>query len=181
MKTTYLICFIVISMMLSACCGHQTTIKKMQAKIDSLETICGSMTGTDGSYKAEIDKIYERLELIRINQEIIDGNFTSDEDELTTDKRAIIQESINTIQRLMDENRRAIDSLNLQIKNSPVQFDSNNSQLESWLADLNDKVSIKDKEVTQLQEQLAKIRIKAQIQSQIRDSLNMVSTLQDKE
>lgn len=142
----------------------------MQAKIDSLQSICAKNNEVN-SYMSEMDIIYNKLEAIKINQAIIDNNYTPNEEELTGDKRKLIQENINTIQQLMYENYVKMDSLKNKMKNFPLQ----NSQLESMMNQLNQDLLTKGSEINNLSKKLEKINIFSNRLYEVTDSLTDVN------
>lgn len=151
--------------------GNDAKLKDMQAKLDSLESINGDNTDNINSYMAEMNTIYDRLDEIKRNQGIITDNSVEKQGDLTDDKRAKIQESINTIQQLMDENKSKIDALNKKLKSSKKQ----NKQLEELIANLNQQIIEKDKEITALKDQLAALNIRVEQLAASNDSLNNVN------
>ncbi len=151
--------------------GSDAKIKAMQNQIDSLQSVSGGTSEDLNSYIAEMNTIYDRLDEIKRNEGIISDNSAETEADLSDDKRAKIQESINTIQQLMDENKSKIDGLNKKLKNSGKQ----NKQLETLIANLNQQIVEKDKEISDLKDQLATLNIRAEILAVKNDSLNNVN------
>lgn len=146
-------------------------MKEMQAKLDSLESINSGNTENINGYIAEMNTIYDRLDEIKRNEGIISDNSAENEGDLSEDKRAKIQESINVIAQLMDENKAKIDALNKKIKSSGKQ----NKQLEELIANLQKQIDEKDKEINALKEQLATINIQVQEMANKNDSLTNVT------
>lgn len=182
MKTYVYIAFVAVSMALASCGGNKGEIDKMQAKIDSLESINSGNTDNINGYIAEMNGIYDRLEEIKRNQGVISDNSGATEGDLSDDKRAKIQESINVIQALMDENKAKIDALNKKIKDSK----SKNKQLEELIANLTQQLEEKDKEINSLKEQLATLNIQVEKLTASYDSLNAknnenVTTIENQE
>lgn len=173
MKKLFFLSTAVISFALVSCGGgSEAKVKAMQDKIDSLESVSGGTSEDLNGYIAEMNTIYDRLEEVKRNEGIISDNSAENEDELTEDKRAKIQESINTIQQLMDENKGKIDALNKKLKSS----NKKNKQLEELIANLNQQITEKDKEISALKEQLAALNIRAEVLAATNDSLNTVNT-----
>lgn len=160
-----------IAFILSSCGGSDTKLKEMQAKLDSLEQINGGNTENINGYIAEMNTIYDRLDEIKKNQGVISDNSVENEGDLSEDKRAKIQESINTIQQLMDENKAKIDALNKKLKGSNKQ----NKQLEELINNLNNQIIEKDKEINGLKDQLASLNIQVQQMANTNDSLSNVN------
>lgn len=170
MKKLFFVSASVITLILASCGGgSEAKLKEMQAKLDSLESVNGGTSENLNSYIAEMNTIYDRLDEIKKNEGIITDN--SLDGELSEDKRAQIQESINTIQQLMDENKSKIEALNKKLKSSNKQ----NKQLEELIANLNQQIFEKDKEISSLKEQLAAINIQVQEMALKNDSLNNVN------
>lgn len=161
----------VFSIALTSCGGDSSKVKEMQAKLDSLESINSGNTENINGYIAEMNTIYDRLDEIKRNEGIISDNSAENEGDLSDDKRAKIQESINIIAQLMDENKAKIDALNKKIKNSGKQ----NKQLEELIANLQQQIDEKDKEINSLKEQLAGLNIQVQEMTQRNDSLTNVN------
>jgi chromosome segregation ATPase len=111
------------------------------------------------------------LDEIKRNEGIISDNSAENEGDLSEDKRAKIQESINIIAQLMDENKAKIDALNKKIKSSGKQ----NKQLEELIANLQQQIADKDKEITDLKDQLAGLNIQVQQMAGRNDSLTNVN------
>jgi hypothetical protein len=155
----------------ASCGGYKAKIKIMQAKIDSLEAIC-TKQGDMSSYMADMDVIYNKLEVIKINQAIIDNNYTPNEEELSGDKKMLIQESINLIQQLMYENHLKMDSLKTKLQNFPTK----NPQLEAMINKLSQEITIKGGEISDLTQRLEKINIYSKRCYDVRDSLENVNT-----
>lgn len=172
MKKIFFLFAIATTLILASCGGgNDAKLKDMQAKLDSLESINGDNTDNINSYMAEMNTIYDRLDEIKRSQGIISDNSVNNESDLTDDKRAKIQESINTIQQLMDENKSKIDALNKKLKSSKKQ----NKQLEELIANMNQQIMDKDKEITALKEQLAAMNIRVEVLAATNDSLNDVN------
>src|SRR5687767_11097123 len=165
-----LLCVIPLFLLMISCGGNQRKIIQMQAKIDSLQSTCAKNDEVN-SYISEMDIIYNKLEVIKINQALIDNNYTPKEEELTGDKRKLIQENINTIQQLMYENYLKMDSLKNKIKNSPLQ----NPQLESMLNQLNQDLFAKGSEINNLTKKLEKINIFSNRLYEVTDSLTDIN------
>jgi DNA repair exonuclease SbcCD ATPase subunit len=161
----------VFSIALTSCGGNSSKVKEMQAKLDSLESINSGNTENINGYIAEMNTIYDRLDEIKRNEGIISDNSAENEGDLSEDKRAKIQESINIIAQLMDENKAKIDALNKKLKSSGKQ----NKQLEELIANLQQQIDEKDKEINSLKEQLAGLNIQVQEMTQRNDSLTNVN------
>jgi DNA repair exonuclease SbcCD ATPase subunit len=159
------------SIALTSCGGDSGKVKEMQAKLDSLEAINSGSTENINGYIAEMNTIYDRLDEIKRNEGIISDNSSENEADLSEDKRAKIQESINIIAQLMDENKAKVDALNKKLKSSGKQ----NKQLEELIANLQQQIDEKDKEINSLKEQLAGLNIQVQEMTQKNDSLNNVN------
>jgi len=171
MKKLFFISTAIIALALSSCGGSDTKVKQMQAKLDSLEQINGGNTDNINGYIAEMNTIYDRLDEIKKNEGVISDNSVENEGDLSEDKRAKIQESINTIQQLMDENKAKIDALNKKLKGSNKQ----NKQLEELINNLNQQIMDKDKEIGALKDQLAGLNIQVQQMANTNDSLTNVN------
>lgn len=172
MKKLFFISTTVITFVLVSCGGgNEAKLKQMQARLDSLESVSGGTSEDLNSYIAEMNTIYDRLEEVKRNEGIISDNSADSEAELSEDKRTKIQESINTIQQLMDENKGKIDALNKKLKSSNKQ----NKQLEELIDNLNQQIIDKDKEITALKDQLAALNIRADMLANSNDSLNNVN------
>lgn len=161
----------VFSIALTSCGGGSSKMKEMQAKLDSLESINSGNTENINGYIAEMNTIYDRLDEVKRNEGIISDNSAENEGDLSDDKRAKIQESINIIAQLMDENKSKIDALNKKIKSSGKQ----NKQLEELIANLQKQIDEKDKEINSLKEQLAGLNIQVQEMANKNDSLTNVN------
>jgi chromosome segregation ATPase len=171
MKKIIFISTAAIAFILTSCGGSDTKLKQMQAKLDSLEQINGGNTENINGYIAEMNTIYDRLDEIKKNEGVITDNSVENEGDLSEDKRSKIQESINTIQQLMDENKAKIDALNKKLKSSGKQ----NKQLEELINNLNNQIIEKDKEINSLKDQLAGLNIQVQQMANRNDSLNNVN------
>lgn len=171
MKKVVFICTMAVAAVLTSCGGSDTKLKEMQAKLDSLEQINSGNTDNINGYIAEMNTIYDRLDEIKKNQGVISDNSAENEGDLSDDKRAKIQESINTIQQLMDENKSKIDALNKKLKSSNKQ----NKQLEELINNLNQQIIEKDKEINSLKDQLAALNIQVQQMANTNDSLSNVN------
>jgi chromosome segregation ATPase len=171
MRSLIFISAAAISIALTSCGGNSSKLKDMQAKLDSLESINGGNTENINGYIAEMNTIYDRLDEIKRNEGIISDNSAENEGDLSEDKRAKIQESINIIAQLMDENKAKIDALNKKIKSSGKQ----NKQLEELIANLQQQIADKDKEITDLKDQLAGLNIQVQQMAGRNDSLTNVN------
>lgn len=145
--------------------GNKAEIDKMQAKIDSLQSLNGNLTESDNSNLAAINEIFNNLEDVKRNQGIISENNTGD---VEGDKKAMIQESINTIAALMDENKSKLESLQKKLKSSGKK----NTQLQALVDNLNQQIIEKDKEIESLKGQLAELNITVQKMSGKIDSLS---------
>lgn len=171
MKKLFFIYSASLAFILSSCGGGEAKLKEMQAKLDSLEQINSGNTENINGYIAEMNSIYDRLDEIKRNEGIISDNSVEGEADLTDDKREKIQESINTIQQLMDENKAKIDALNKKLKNSKKE----NKQLEELIANLNNQIMEKDKEIAALKDQLATLNIQVEELTKEKDSLTQVT------
>jgi uncharacterized coiled-coil protein SlyX len=169
MKRLFFIFTVAIALVLSSCGGGSSA--KEKALLDSIATLNNKLGTNDESitgYIEEMNTIYDRLDEIKRNQGIISDNSLESEGDLSDDKRAKIQESINTIQQLMDENKGKIDALNKKLKNSNKQ----NKQLEELIANLNQQLVEKDKEINALKDQLAGLNIQVEKLTASNDSLS---------
>jgi len=160
-----------VALVLSSCGASDAKVKEMQAKLDSLEQINGGNTENINSYIAEMNTIYDRLDEIKRNEGVISDNSVDKEGDLSEDKRAKIQESINVIQQLMDENKSKIDALNKKLKSSGKE----NKQLEQLINNLNQQITEKDAEINDLKNQLAGLNIQVQQMASRNDSLTNVN------
>lgn len=172
MKKIFFICTATLVLIAVSCGNKDAKIIKLQARIDSLEAVIVGYDDPTKEYIGELNTIYYNLDMIKKNQGIIKDNNTSNEDELTGDKRAIIQESITLISQLMYDNSLIIDNLRKKLKNAPLK----DPQLEGWLTSLNQEMVVKAEEIGALNEQLSNINIRADILTHVTDSLNAVNS-----
>jgi uncharacterized coiled-coil protein SlyX len=170
MKKIFFICTAITALALSSCGGNDAKVKSMQTELDSLRELNSGNSDNLNGYMAEMNTIYDRLEEIKKNEGIISDN-SAENGELSEDKRAKVQESINIIQQLMDENKTKIDGLNKKLKSSGKQ----NKQLEELINNLNQQITEKEKEIADLKGQLATLNIQVQALSGTRDSLTNVN------
>lgn len=107
---------------------------------------------------ASMNQIKENLDMIKAKQNIISEG-TTDKAELKSDVRASIENDLELINRLMEDNRRRINTLNRNLRESNTRL----AEFESIIALLNDNVQEKDLEIINLRDNLAKLNVSVEV------------------
>lgn len=103
------------------------------------------------------NEIEESLELIKAKESVISGQ-TKGNPELNTDIRDRINEDIQSINDLMDKNKRTIANMRKKLKEANLKLD----EFERVVERLNKKVEEKELEITGLKDQLVKMNFKVE-------------------
>jgi len=116
------------------------------------------------------NEIEENLELIKAKESVISGQ-TKGNPELNTDIRDRINDDIQSINDLMDRNKRTIANMRKKLKDANLKLD----EFERVVERLNKKVEEKDLEITGLKDQLVKMNFRVEELNARIDTINSES------
>lgn len=160
MKRIVNIAVFMISVMVLASC-NQKKLENQQSQIDSLRLANEALIQQNTEKEANLTEFFETMAQIRSNldeikarQNII-SNQTGGTEQVTADMRQNINNDLTAIGKLMDDNRRRINSLNRQLRESNVKV----GELEKIVASLTLEVEARNVEIAQLRENMNQLNI----------------------
>ena len=133
---------------LIGCDANKKEVEKLKREKDSLMYQINTKDSVVNTYVGSFNEIEENLATIKQKESILSANRKGTE--LSENAKDRINEDIQTINKLMDENRDKIASLNEQMRKSGHKVAS----LQKMITNLNNKLAEKDKELAGLKEQL---------------------------
>jgi predicted nucleic acid-binding Zn-ribbon protein len=144
-----------------SCHNYQSDIDKLQAEKTSLSDAAKYKDSTITSFISEVNEIESNLAQIEIKQKQSDLAVASSGSELKGNQAERIKENIKAIDALMKENKVRIAALNQKLKASGIKI----ADFEKMVANLNQQMEGKDKELAELNVKLASLNTRV-------DSLN---------
>lgn len=135
--------------------------KKQTAQIQSLQADSLRLARLADDKEAAINALFQTLNEIEENlasvraKESLIADQTGDSQEMKTDVKDRINQSIAEINQLMDKNKELVSRLNVQVRNSNLKITDLNKTVER----MTETVAAKEQEIDQLKVNLGKLNI----------------------
>jgi DNA repair exonuclease SbcCD ATPase subunit len=155
---------------LIGCDANKKEVEKLKREKDSLMYQINTKDSVVNTYVGSFNEIEENLATIKQKESILSSNRKGTE--LSDNAKDRINEDIQTINKLMDENREKIATLNEQMRKSGHKVAS----LEKMIRNLNNKLAEKDKELAGLRDQLQTLNATIETLHTSMDTLTAQST-----
>ena len=142
---------VAVSVLLAAC-TNQTEISNVNLQRDSLIAVINQRDSSLNDFMNSFVEVEHNLDSVAVKQNLISSN-VSNMGEFKQTAKDRINAEIAAINKLMNENRQKIASLNGKLKSS----NSKNEQLQKMVMALNEQLAAKDKELAALNFKLAEM------------------------
>lgn len=140
--------YLIPVILLFVACGNKD-LDKMKQENEKLLTELNLKDSTINDFFGTLDQIESNLAVVKSKQGIISQS-TSQNNEISQDTRQLINDDIQTINDLMEKNKKEIAYLKSKLKNSNMKI----KKLEEMLARYEKQLQDKDVEIEQLKQQL---------------------------
>lgn len=156
---------------------NQDEIERLKKENAELADIAIKRDSSINEMMGTFNEIEENLAEIRMRENMVEINTEANlEDPGKYDRTQQIQEDIQMINMLLKENKKMIESLNSQLKNSEIKVD----EFRAMVKRLNEQIIEKDKQIAELRVELKKMNYEVDSLHTIIDTLALANQRQKK-
>lgn len=166
MKKLFLVAF--AGLLVTGCTDYKSQILALQNEKQELISQSIYKDSTITGFVASINEIEQGINTITEKQKLVKS---TDNTEVQGDAKARIMTDLADIDKLLQENKEKIASLNRRLKGSTVKIDG----LEKMITGLNDQLALKDSEMVVLNNQIATLNNTVNTLNNKVDDLNKVT------
>ncbi len=179
--TVILISVLMLTGLFMGGCVNPMKYKRLQKENDSLKNMLQQSDFTLQQYLAAFNEIQENLNEIKQKENIITISTTGVEGDLSDNVKEQINEDIQTIYRLMVENKKKLDQLKRQLAASR----NKNKQLLKTIQLYEQQLQLKDQEINKLRKRLEEMNINIQVLNeqvaQLQENLDTLKQIQQQQ
>jgi len=151
-KIIYLLSFGALIIFSTSCTEqYKKEIERLSVYADSLESLSVEKDTISMGYIKAFNAIQQNLQEIKMKERLI-TQISEGDNETRKSKQDEINQDINAIYDLLLQNRKTLEDLKAQMRNSRVK----NTELENMIANLSAQIDQKDLEIFELKQVLAR-------------------------
>jgi hypothetical protein len=160
--------FILIIAFSSSCQKYKKEIEKLNLSQDSIQQVVEQRNDAILEYVVSFNEIQNNLDSIKQVQKILDVNLASPSGEVRRSQKDQIIQDIEMINKLLEDNKKLVASLQGKLKNSNLKI----SELEQMLISYARQIEEKDAEIIILNQRLEQLHINI---SELNQKVNVLS------
>jgi uncharacterized coiled-coil protein SlyX len=139
---------------ISSCQKYKREIESLNNSKDSIQSVVSQRDASILEYVGSMNEINDKLDSIKQVQKLVKVELTSNS-ELEQSQKDKILNDLALLNNLIEQNKKAIASLQSKLKKSDMRV----AELEKMLENLNSQIEEKDVEIAGLSAQLEKMKI----------------------
>lgn len=162
-----------LGLLIMSGCSNKEMEMRHQAQLDSAAAVTASRDSVINDFLASFNEIEKNLDIVNAKQNTITTN-VKNQTELRANVKDRINADIESINKLMADNRSRIAELDKRLKSSGHKI----ARFEETVAMLNEQLAQKEEELSDLNEELSKMSMQvAQLQTSV-DTLVVQNSMQ---